>query len=164
MFWALAPDSGFNPHPGVKEGAGWSETVLGHLHIREVLVGDGKRWQSSCAAHVLARTLLSTQALVCAPSLASPTGRGAAWVKEMVFGFPGGGQTRISGSLVLHMVYSLKRSKHVYFWQKTAQIPVAVCQQSSLTSPFTEATPKLQHHSLSLLGKQSFSYWTSFPY
>lgn len=36
-----------------------------------------------------------------------------------VLGFPGGGWTRISGSVVVHTVCSLKRSKYVYFWHRT---------------------------------------------
>lgn len=53
------------------------------------------------------------------PSPAPPAGAGGERVRMMVLGFPGGGWTRISGSMVVHTVCSLKRSKHAYFWHRT---------------------------------------------
>lgn len=78
-----------------------------------------------------------------AVSLASLAGRGGAWVEEAVFGPPEGGQTWISGSAMVHIVCSAKRSKHIYFWHRTV---LCLCTSStwvsSLTIWFATATPR----------------------
>lgn len=166
LFWGFAPGAGFNLHPRMKEEAGQWETVLRHSYIGGVLGGGGKYRACSSPSPWADQDppLLSTRA----PSLASPPGRGGAPVKEHGVRFPRR-WTNLSiwfchGS---HGLFT-KEIKACLFlvqdWYRFLRLYVSRAWMSSPTITFTVAAPKLQHPSLSLLGKQSSSYQTNFLY
>lgn len=102
------------------------------------------------------------------PSPAPPAGAGGERVRMMVLGFPGGGWTRISGSMVVHTVCSLERSKHAYFWHRT-DTDSFNCVSAEHREASWPLHSQLPHQNLTaphcpFWGKLSFRCQISFPY
>lgn len=170
LFWGLASGAAFNLCLRVKEEARTVRNCARTACIRWVLRGgastESPSWQSSSPAPAQSGTLLSLSSPPDpgrALSLASPTGMGGAPIRGMVmFTFPAGGQTWMSGSALVHPVCSLKRSKQIYFWHKTwyrfLWLCVSRAWMDSVTTAVTPDPPKCQQPPPDLLGKQFFFY------
>lgn len=154
LFWGLVPGARFNPHPRVKEEANSEKLCSDTLVLLECLERvasiestDRIKQLSSPTGLLGPSSLLHPSTCSCTQPCLSHNKRRCSGQRDE-FGFPGGRQTRISGSAMVHTVCSLKRSKHIYFWHKTdgfLRLHVSRARMSSLTTTFTSATPKIQH-------------------